>query len=157
MLLVYHVLPLSLQSHLQSYSWILLFLMLFFFLLFNRSAICVCNVYLVHIPTLDFKKESKLDMWSTVGLLCYAYKQKAKMEVHQSMAGLSQATTSTWCLQGGPCYTSSECYSSNVKPSHLVWFLGYIIRHWQCYQCDGLKWSIHPYDTASAWISKILW
>ncbi|VAH51787.1 unnamed protein product [Triticum turgidum subsp. durum] len=36
----------------------------------DRSAVCVRNVYniLVHIPALDFKKESKFDMWSTVGL-----------------------------------------------------------------------------------------
>uniref|UniRef100_A0ACD5UUR9 Uncharacterized protein n=1 Tax=Avena sativa TaxID=4498 RepID=A0ACD5UUR9_AVESA len=36
----------------------------------DRSVISICNIYnvLVHIPALDFQKESKFDMWSTVGI-----------------------------------------------------------------------------------------
>uniref|UniRef100_A0ACD5UDG1 Uncharacterized protein n=1 Tax=Avena sativa TaxID=4498 RepID=A0ACD5UDG1_AVESA len=36
----------------------------------DRSVICICNIYnvLVHIPALDFQKESTFDMWSTVGI-----------------------------------------------------------------------------------------
>ncbi|XP_071682805.1 protein NUCLEOLAR COMPLEX ASSOCIATED 4 isoform X1 [Lolium perenne] len=36
----------------------------------SRNVICIHNIYniLVHIPALDFQKETKFDMWSTVGI-----------------------------------------------------------------------------------------
>jgi hypothetical protein len=46
-----------------------LFLLLMHLFFFSRNVICIHNIYniLVHIPALDFQKETKFDMWSTVG------------------------------------------------------------------------------------------